>query len=325
MPRGDRNFVFAIIGFLVLSAVVWALMRPAFPNLPSSEYQKANDPEYGPGSPRCYPSRLARLPKREAPDERYRCEQGAEEHRLKSDDLIQQTRAADASVAMVDLTYRQTLLGLAGAIFGVLTLIAAAFAAWYARDAAHAARDSLIHSKAASAADLRPWLEVDIEAEWAIAFADHLYVSCIILIRNVGRAVPTNLRIGYADTVLPKIHTEDHETYRYQPIETTAVIKGGILPNGTYRLQTQWIFNWSTGGVHSPEYGLTPTVGVGVRYQLPDSSEAVTTRWAFIGAAGTEPNTVEPMRAAFDDDGRILASTTINPLIAVDDGYGEVT
>lgn len=136
MLRGDRGFFLAVVGFLALAAVAWAVMRPAYPVLPTSEYQKAQETEYSPGNPRCYPSRLNALPEREAADERYRCEQGAEEHRLKSDDLVQQTRAADAAVAIVHLTYGQSLMGLAGTIAGLMTLIAAAFAAWYARHAA---------------------------------------------------------------------------------------------------------------------------------------------------------------------------------------------
>lgn len=140
--RGERGFFLFIIACLVFAAFVWMAMRPEYPNLPSDEYKQAEETKYSPGSPACYPSRLETLPEREAADERYRCETQADKHRLQGNDLIQQTRSADASVAAVSLTYRQLLIELAGAIFGSLTLLAAGYAAWYARHAAAAGAES---------------------------------------------------------------------------------------------------------------------------------------------------------------------------------------
>jgi hypothetical protein len=139
MSRGSWYFVAAVVGFLVLATGIWVTLKPSYPIVPTSEYQKAEDSKYSPGSPACYPSRLSGLPDREAADERYRCEQGAEEHRLKNDDLVQQTRSAEAAVALVGLTYNQSLMLLAGTIFGLLTLMAAFAAVLYAKRSADAA------------------------------------------------------------------------------------------------------------------------------------------------------------------------------------------
>ncbi len=138
MLKSERGFL-AFIAICLLSAgVVWTGMRPDYPNLPSSEYKRANIGKYSPGSPTCLPSHLRSLPDGEAADEQYRCEVQAEEHRLQNDDLVQQTRSANAASAAVDLAYRQMLIELAGGIFGLLTLLAAAYAAWYAKKAAEA-------------------------------------------------------------------------------------------------------------------------------------------------------------------------------------------
>ena len=168
MSRGNWHFVATVIGYLIAAALIWTWLRPAWPVIPTAEYQKAESGQYSPGSPYCYPSRLDRLTGAKGADERYRCEQGAEEHRLKGDDLVQQTRSADAAVEIVSLTYRQTVIALAGTILTLLTLIAAFYAAWYSRRAseeggrsAKAAEDSLFHARQMAHIELRAYLDFD--------------------------------------------------------------------------------------------------------------------------------------------------------------------
>lgn len=190
MFKGERGFFVLVIIALVFAAAAWIVMRPAFPNLPTSEYKQAKETEYSPGSPRCYPSRIEGLPKREAMDERYRCETQAEKHRQQSDDLAQQTRAANAGEAIVDLTYRQTLMALAGTIFGLLTLLAAAYAAWYARRAAEAGHKS---NEIAIQAQ-RPWIAIEVEPNSPFYFeGKEGKVSLDVRFKNCGKKVATDL------------------------------------------------------------------------------------------------------------------------------------
>lgn len=142
MLKGERGFLVFVLGCLFLAAFAWMMMRPQAPHLPTNKYIEAQETMYSPGSPACLPSRLEALSEKDAADEKYRCEIQAERERIQSSDLVQQTRSADAAAATVNLTYRQMLIDLAGAIFGVLTVLAAGYAAFYARRAAEAGRGS---------------------------------------------------------------------------------------------------------------------------------------------------------------------------------------
>lgn len=192
MLRGNRGFILAVIGFLAVATVIWTLLSPSYPIIPTSEHQKAEEGKYSPGSPACYPSRLNSLPGREAADERYRCEQGAEEHRLKSDDLVQQTRAADAAVANVRLTYQQSLMLLAGTIVGLLTLIAAFYAAWFAKRAAEAAEKGVRHAEDTSDAELRPWVSITVVAGKVLKRDLSISLEYDVIFENLGKTVAKN-------------------------------------------------------------------------------------------------------------------------------------
>lgn len=157
MSRGNWRFILAALGFLAAAAALWFALRPERP-VQRGQYVEASYREYRPGGPACDPQRLNRLKSGEATNERQRCEEAAEEHRLKSDDLVQQTRSADAADALVSLTYSQSRMMLAGAIIGLLTLIAAGYAAWFAKRAAEAAEKGLGHAEGVSEAQLRAYL-----------------------------------------------------------------------------------------------------------------------------------------------------------------------
>lgn len=138
MFKGDRGFSIFIVGLTIATILACFATVPKYPDIPTNAWLYDRDDQYFPGSATCTPSRLGRLSKSEAADEKYRCDLALE--REKNRDLIQATRSADASVASVEISFRQTILAIIGAGFGIWTLIAAAFAAWYARSAANAAR-----------------------------------------------------------------------------------------------------------------------------------------------------------------------------------------
>lgn len=142
MSRGYWSGFFAIGGFLAFSVITigaWLLLQPREPTMPVYEGLQAENAHYRPGGSGCDPSRL-RILGDKASDERDRCAEAEEEHRLKSNDLVQQTRAANAAETTSWLTYAQSRVMAFQTIAGIFTLFAAVYAAWYARQASIEAR-----------------------------------------------------------------------------------------------------------------------------------------------------------------------------------------
>lgn len=225
MLRGYRSFILAVVGVLIGSALIWAYLKPPYPSLPTEEYQKAADGKYSPGSPACYPSRLDSLSKREASDERYRCEQGAEEHRLKSDDLVQQTRAADAAYVMAGLSYNQSLMMLAGTILGLLTLVSAFAAVLYAKRAATAAEESQRDQRRVTNAQIRAHVFITKmrlvlkKGEWLVRTTMTNQGSLIT------RDLDVILEVGFLPLPLPK---------ERGPLNRTETTYSFVRPGGKY-------------------------------------------------------------------------------------------
>ena len=256
---------------------MWALMRPPFPSLPTSEYQKAVTGQYSPGSPYCYPSRLNTLPEGKVEDERYRCEQGAEENRLKSDDLVQQTRAATAAIALVDLTYRQTLMGLAATIFGLLTLIAAAFAAWYAKHAADAGRTS---NRIAQDAQ-RPWIAIDAELTEFIFRNNIVRFSYIVRFTNTGQTVAekfwsvSSVQFAGEDHPAPAL-AELHRWRRWDKEEGIAIMPGETVVHEGTVSQNYNKIKWEG---ESGNRRIRLVVSAAAYYQIPGADDAAPLRF----------------------------------------------
>lgn len=241
MSESNRYLFAIIIGYLTIAVVSWVLLRPPPFELTGRQDQKAQRSAYSPGSPRCYPSRISSLPAGEASDERYRCEQAAEEYRLKSDDLVQQTRAADAAYAIVDLTYRQTLISLAAALVGLLTLGAAVYAAWYARRAAEetgrgaeAAEGSLTLSRNVSKAELRPWIATECAVKRFQA--DDKQISCEyeIVFSNLGKTEAQEFYIATANVVTGDDPTELVTRFFQAQRPPRAHSKSMLMPNRSH-------------------------------------------------------------------------------------------
>lgn len=163
-----RNWgIFLVIGLAVVgSPLLWFALQPGKPNLPVYEYAERGSPNYQAGGSRCQPSVLATtMDRREAASQGERCAKEAEDHRLQSNDLVQQARAADAAQAQALLAYKMTLMGVFGTIAGFLTLLAAGSAAYYARGAAREAKRNADFTEGANEisretaqAQLRPWI-----------------------------------------------------------------------------------------------------------------------------------------------------------------------
>jgi hypothetical protein len=125
--------IFATTAVLLIGVGLFAL--PPSPHLPADSEHQRSDPAYRPGGPACDPARISSLPRIEAARVAGDCADKAEQHRQTEADLVQQRRAADAAyLAAVEARYQSGVI-LWGTICGAITLLAAIFAAHYARRA----------------------------------------------------------------------------------------------------------------------------------------------------------------------------------------------
>jgi hypothetical protein len=138
------------------------LLWPRTAALPNYEWDKTAYSEYSPGGASCQPAAIAALPtERERARKREACEEAAEQHRIDTNDLKQQTRSADAAAAAVVVAEWQAKATVLGLIIGFYTLVAAASAAYFAALAGSAAQGSLALERHAKSAQVRPYLYVD--------------------------------------------------------------------------------------------------------------------------------------------------------------------
>lgn len=194
MSKSVRGFLLAALGAFTAAVALWLFLAPTQPALYTGNDSYQPQATYRPGGTACDPARLNRLKNQEAVNERHRCEEAAEEYRLKVDDLRQQTRAADAAQRSSQLAVDQTRLLLLGTLLGGLTLIAAFAAANFARRAAVAAENTLVHQKETGVHELRPYLHIE---EMGFGNSDVLATrpDLILKIKNFGSTPGTNFRI----------------------------------------------------------------------------------------------------------------------------------
>lgn len=151
MLRGYWRFIVTAVVCLAISVAVWFGLSPQKPELPPHPDNKAQAADYRAGGGNCSPQVLAGLTGKPKASETDRCAEAAEQHRLQANDLIQQTRAADAAQSGARTAYDATRIALAGLVAGILTLIAAMAAAYYARRA-------FVHSSESFSLASRPFV-----------------------------------------------------------------------------------------------------------------------------------------------------------------------
>ncbi|HET9640992.1 MAG TPA: hypothetical protein VFP12_17510 [Allosphingosinicella sp.] len=172
MSRDNRGIAIAAAAAVAGTAAIAALSWPDPPTLKRYAYEEARPGSVEGRGANCLPSRLAAIQDLvEAERQRIACAKEAEEHRLQTNDLIQQTRAADAAAAQAEIAKQVAWMTFLQTIGGFLTLTAAAAAAFYAREAARegrraadAAEKTLAHSAETARVELRPYLAVENES-----------------------------------------------------------------------------------------------------------------------------------------------------------------
>ncbi len=131
MGRGDLA-VLVVVACALVAFLTW----PDQPALQHYTFEQPRNSRFSPGEG-CPPPTADGRSARGLSE---KCRVAWEAYRQGSDDLIQQTRAADAAQAQARLAYSASWAALVQAVGGILTLIAASFAAYYAREAAFETR-----------------------------------------------------------------------------------------------------------------------------------------------------------------------------------------
>jgi hypothetical protein len=126
------------------------------------------------------------------------CDAGKDDRRS---DLCAQWKAADAAAESAWWTAGMFWLGVAGAAIGGGTLLAAGFAAWYARRAwqeskrgADAANEALVQAKH----EARAWVSVSVEGEKIARSFKAVRFYYRVTLRNTGGVVAENVRWHHA-------------------------------------------------------------------------------------------------------------------------------
>lgn len=257
MPSGNRRFVAAIAGLAIAvgtaSLLAWSLY-PEQPKLSGLAAKQEQRVDYRAGGTDCQPSEIGLLAGRERARRSIACQEAEEQHRLQTNDLIQQRRSADAADAMTVLSYQQTGIAAWGMALGFITMAAAIAAAFYARSAA-------VHSDKSHKAFInaeRAILRVVEASEGNLSGDGHDGIQGVIAVkfRNIGRTsarivtfgskvtgsatrwadVPAGGEVVVAGPALPDAHNIVLDGWFW--IEYTLV--GGSAGTTNFRLSGRW-------------------------------------------------------------------------------------
>lgn len=159
MLRANRLLFLALGIVAILTAAIGVWTWPRQPTLVTYGEEGPRSSQYLPGGARCDPKAIAVI---SDVAERLRqadvCKKETEEYRLSTNDLIQQTRAANAARAQANIASQQLRTGWLQTLGGFLTLAAAVGAAIYARQAANHTREANGIARDSAIKQLRPYL-----------------------------------------------------------------------------------------------------------------------------------------------------------------------
>ena len=181
MFRSNRGIFIAIGLIAALAAAIGAGTWPVIPELASYGEAKPTNSHYHAGGDECESTSLAAVRNgRERLHQADACTKEAEAYRQQTNDLIQQTRAADAANAQAQIASQQLWTGWLQTLGGFLTLVAAVGAAYYAKEAARhgdtaakASNDAVAQTRDRLEMALHGWsdviqaLDVDRREPWS--------------------------------------------------------------------------------------------------------------------------------------------------------------
>lgn len=207
-PRGNWRLSLAIIGIgcLALTSLLLWTLYPKKPNITGNAGYQKEEHDYYPGGHACEPSEIMRLPEGERSRHAIGCAEAREQHRLQTNDLIQQRRSADAADAMTILAYKQAWIAVWALVFGALTLCAAVAAAIYARNAASATESAVAVARDIGQAQVRAYLSI---ISTKVNFSDKIRNGSTTVsydLRNAGASPAKRIRTSYELFLTPIPH-----------------------------------------------------------------------------------------------------------------------
>lgn len=162
MKNSTKEGLAITIAALIGVVVIGSAFYPKATSLPIRKFEDARHGAVSQAPLDCQSSAIAKMKSDAAAEQFIECAKQAEQHRLDTNDLIQQTRAADAAAAQVDLSVQAIWLSFIQTLAVFMTLVAAIAAALYARRAAAAAKNTYELDKTVSAHVDRPWLCLNV-------------------------------------------------------------------------------------------------------------------------------------------------------------------
>jgi hypothetical protein len=293
MPGSNLRYV-AIIGVLIVALIAAWGLYPEQQHLTGNVGYQEQNRGYHAGGYDCLPATSKGLSDIDRKRRALGCEEAEEQHRLQTDDLIQQRRAADAADASAVFAFQQTRIQAWGVSLGIITMAAAIAAAWYARNAARAAKKALKHDKRVASDDLRPWLDFTITLDQIVLNHERLGFLAWVHIENSGRTPATNIHVrpmifngidqdreaiisafseealGIAvkgNLVLPGGKTKVGVGCGFDSAQWVPVALPGALPSLTLTLAISCTYEWGTD-----RKGQTVRIG-GISTTLPGQGE----------------------------------------------------
>lgn len=304
-----RPYVLGLFLFLaVLGSVITitAYLEPVEPSFTSDTSYKKQTPGYRAGGAQCEPAALAKItPALSRSREADACKQAEEEHRIKVYDLEQQRRSADAAQKATTLTFIQTRAGVLGTTFEFFTFVATVVGLVVA-----------INSLKTGVVSTRGWLDVDVVPNRTSTASDQLTISANVIIKNVGAAPASDIRLGH---YLFAFRPPDHELLTImQSVELAnqALVAQVIPPSAEQVVERVVTLAWGENSGVDSDVGVLPIVGVGLLYTLLNGEEGKTVRWFQLGARhpGSGPAEVDLVPLRFTGPGRGQNRLTAKPI-----------
>lgn len=268
MPRGYRLSVVAAFGWLIFAASPPS--QAAEGNEATS--QQADSRELG-----RIAAALEKLPETPAPDAG--CDAGEDD---RSSDLCAQWKAADAAFSSAVWTKRSFFAGLVGLVIGGFTLVAAGFAAWYARSAWLETRRGNIVNMRASARATRQAIASGAETRRALEISERNAAASEMNVKETQRIGEAQVRCYLTATSASIWVKSDGDA-----VITTKVKNTGQSP----AIDVKWKPEISVMRVNMPETfrNLEPVPDEAVfEYDIASGQEEELVYHVFHGAVSTD-------------------------------------
>lgn len=194
----------------------------------------------------------------------------------RSSELCAQWAAVDAATQALKWSAASFWLGVAGAILGLLTTVAAFLAARYAKKAFEAAE-----------IDLRPWMQFTIEPGWASGRDNGYTAAILVKAQNIGRTPAVDV------SCLSETHRFDDKAIatKFLPFFSSDTFTDAntelvsLLPGESFTFQV-------LSNVENDDTKRIPTIGIKLGYKWSNGKRGRTCRAYFSDFTWGEPSVV---------------------------------